>query len=164
MMKSNHIIATYVKRLLVKKKILKGIFKWFMKTRRNTNVICVNIHHSYTLIWENTLRLLMKTWGNISATFATRVLAVKEILRDMFKLFIKTRRNTNVMCVNFLLSSTVISGSTLSIFIKKSNNINATFVAKAFVKNKLLINMLFRCIIIKQYQKNLQWKQLNVIT
>jgi hypothetical protein len=35
---SNNNIATFVKRLLVKKDILKGIFKWFMKTRRSKTV------------------------------------------------------------------------------------------------------------------------------
>jgi uncharacterized Zn-finger protein len=37
-------------KVLVVKELLRIIFKWFMKTRRNTNKNCLSIHSYYTIV------------------------------------------------------------------------------------------------------------------
>ncbi len=69
-----------------------------MKKRRITNVISVSIHHSYTLILENTLSLFIKISDPINVTFVKKGLVLHQNWKGMYKRFMKTRRNTNVMC------------------------------------------------------------------
>jgi hypothetical protein len=57
----------------------------------------------------------------------------------MLKWSMKTRRNSNVVCASIHVSNTVLSEPTLSVFMMKSNHINA-----AFVKNDLVLKEIFR--------------------
>jgi hypothetical protein len=73
----------------------------------------------------------------INATFVKRLLALKEISKDILKRFMKTRRNTNVVCASIHVSNTVLSEPTLSVFMMESNHINVAFVKGVLVKKDL---------------------------
>jgi uncharacterized Zn-finger protein len=60
-----------------------------MKTKGLTNVICLSIHYSYTLMLENTLSVFMKKLNHINATFVKNVLVLHQNLKGMYKWFMK---------------------------------------------------------------------------
>jgi hypothetical protein len=75
--------------------------------------------------------------NNTNAAFVKRDLALKEISKDILKQFMKTRRNTNVICASIHVSNNVLSEPTLSVFMMKSNHINVVFVKGVLVKKDL---------------------------
>ncbi len=85
---------TFVTSILAAEELLRIIFKWFMKTRRNSNVICVNIQLLNAWAWlAKWICPFKPQTTSMQHTFVTRILAAKELLRIIFKWFTKTRRN-----------------------------------------------------------------------
>jgi hypothetical protein len=98
-------------------------------------VIYVIIILSVTLSYETTLSVFIKKLNNTSAEYVIKVLALRVILRYIFKWIMKTRRNTNTneICVSIQLLNAGALQATMNVSMKKSNHINATFVLRVLV-------------------------------
>jgi cell division inhibitor SulA len=95
----NHTHAIFVKRALLIKTHSKGTRKWFMKTKRNSNVIYVIIQLSDMHTLEDTLNASMKNLNSTNVVFVTKALAKNQILKGMSNRCMKTPNLLNVVYV-----------------------------------------------------------------